>query len=432
MRSEGGENPSGRERHNKMLNRNKFHGDASDEIARTWRKRLPLAKFVAGKIPETVVGGVLVGFTERRIIENLLDEFVDGEALVQNHHSDVDELRGVFPDDADTEKFPVTGSKDELQHAGRVADDVAPCIVFVKSAARAELHLLFRAGLFGLSGGGNLGNRVNAHGQKRCDTLLVLEAEGMANGDAALFDRSGRERGKSDDITRGVNSGNRCAVVGVHRNVAAVVEGEPGFFECESVHGGAPARGKKGGLRLEQFPAFHFQANARRGILNFGGAFVEQEVHAETCQAVMKSVGDFNVKKGKQAVAAINESDLDAKRHENRRVLATDDAAADHRKALGDALHLKKGVGVESVNVIKCDFGRTVRLGAGGDQNNFAMQPAHAVCSGYSHGVRILEGSLAVKQLNPVELEIFLDAAPLHLHDFAFMVHEIVDRQILF
>ena len=42
------------------------------------------------------------------------------------------------------------------------------------------------------------------------------------------------------------------------------------------------------------------------------------------------------------------------------------------------------------------------------------------------------EGGLAADQLDFVELEIFQDAAALHLDDFAFVVHEIVDRQIFF
>ena len=60
---------------------------------------------MAGQVAETVVGGVLVEFAERRIIENLFDEFVDGGAVVQDHQADVDEFGGVLVGDADAEKL---------------------------------------------------------------------------------------------------------------------------------------------------------------------------------------------------------------------------------------------------------------------------------------------------------------------------------------
>ena len=45
---------------------------------------LSLPEFVAGEIPEAVVSGVLISFTERRVVKDLLDEFVDGETFVQD------------------------------------------------------------------------------------------------------------------------------------------------------------------------------------------------------------------------------------------------------------------------------------------------------------------------------------------------------------
>src|SRR2546427_9772827 len=89
------------------------------------------AEFVASEIAEAVVGGVFVEFAERRIVENLLDKFVDGEAVVEDHHADVDELGGVFADDADAEKFSVGARKNEFEHSCGVASDVAPRVVLV-------------------------------------------------------------------------------------------------------------------------------------------------------------------------------------------------------------------------------------------------------------------------------------------------------------
>src|SRR5437899_9121119 len=51
-----------------------------------------LPQFVACQIAEAIVRGILISFAECRIIENLFDEFIDGEALVQNGQADVDEF----------------------------------------------------------------------------------------------------------------------------------------------------------------------------------------------------------------------------------------------------------------------------------------------------------------------------------------------------
>src|SRR6266446_4329120 len=149
------------------------------------RMESSFTQFVAGEIAEAVVGGVFVGFAERGVVEDLFDEFVDGEAVVEDHHADVDELGGVFADDADAEKFSVGASEDEFQHACGVASDMAPRIVLVKSAADNVVEFLFFAGLFSFSGGGDLRNGVNPHGQDRCDALFVLQMKSVAYSDAA-------------------------------------------------------------------------------------------------------------------------------------------------------------------------------------------------------------------------------------------------------
>src|SRR6266446_4725637 len=97
------------------------------------RMESSFAEFVAGEVAEAVVGGVFVGFAERGVVENLFDEFVDGEAVIEDHHADVDELGGVFADDADAEKFSVGASEDEFQHARGVTGDVATRVIFIKS-----------------------------------------------------------------------------------------------------------------------------------------------------------------------------------------------------------------------------------------------------------------------------------------------------------
>src|SRR6266478_9102877 len=119
---------------------------------------LAFAELVPSEVAEAVVGGVFIEFAERGVIENLLDEFVDGEAVVEDHHPDVDELGGVFADDADTEKFFIGAGEDELEQSGGVAGDVAAGVVLVKGAANDVIEFLFLAGLLGFAGGGNFWN----------------------------------------------------------------------------------------------------------------------------------------------------------------------------------------------------------------------------------------------------------------------------------
>ena len=97
---------------------------------------------MACEVAEAVVGRVLVRFAERRVVEDLLDEFVDGLVVVESHQADVDEFRGAFADQAYAEKLAVGASKDEFEHSGRVADDVAAGVVFVMGAPNTIVDFL--------------------------------------------------------------------------------------------------------------------------------------------------------------------------------------------------------------------------------------------------------------------------------------------------
>jgi hypothetical protein len=79
-------------------------------------------------------------------------------------------------------------------------------------------------------------------------------------------------------------------------------------------------------------------------------------VHAKSGEAVSKSIGDLIVEKWEKTIAPVNESDVNTEGFEDGGILAADDAAADDRQAFGNAVHLKKGVGVKSVNVVERDL----------------------------------------------------------------------------
>src|SRR6266850_3152093 len=334
---------------------------------------LAFAEFVAGEITEAVVGGVFVGFAEGGVVEDLLDEFVDGEAVVEDHHSNVDEFGGVFADDADAEKFSVGAGENELEHTCGIAGDVSTRVVRVESAADNVIEFLFLAGFFGFSSGGDFRNGVNAHGQQRCDALLVLQMKRVADGDASLLHGSGSERGETDHVARGVDVRNRGAVVFIHGDVATIVNGEAGFFESKAIDGGAPPGGEERGIGCEDFAALHREAHSVCRVFGFDGSLVKQEMHAEGGEAVAQTIGNLVVKKWKQTVAAVHEGDVHAESFEDGSIFATDDAAANDREAFGDAIHLEKRVRVERVNVVESDLSGPMRFGAGGDEEDFAF-----------------------------------------------------------
>src|SRR5277367_1899157 len=336
---------------------------------------------MTGEIAEAVVGGVFVRLAQCGIVEDLLDEFVDGLAVVEDHHSNMDKLGGALADQAHAEKFSIRAREYEFEHSRGVADDVAAGVVLVVGATDAIVDVFFLAGFFRFSGGGDFWNGVNAHRKHARDALFVLEAKGVANGYASLFHGSGSQRGKTDHIACGVNIGNRGPIVVVDWNIAAVVDGETGLFQREAIDCGAAACGKKGGFSLERFAAFHRKADPGRGILYFHRALVEQKAHAERGEAIAEAVGDFRVEERQEAIASVNERDLNSESDENGCVFTADDAAADHGEAFRDAVHLKKCVRIKRVNIIEGDLGRAMRLRTGGNQNDFAVQTTHAVCT---------------------------------------------------
>src|SRR5437762_262790 len=331
---------------------------------------LAFAELVPSEVAEAVVGGVFVGFAERGVIENLLDEFVDGETAVEGHHADVDEFGGVFADDTGAQEFFIGSGEDELEHARGISGDVTSGVVCVKRAAHDVVDFLFFAGFFGLTGSGYFRNRVNTHGEQRGNTLLVLQTKSVADGNAALLHGSRGQRGETDDVAGGVDMRNRRAIVFVDRDIAAIIDGQAGFLESQTIDGGAAAGGEQGGIGLERFAAFHGQTHAAGRVFGFDRAFVKQEMHTKGGEPVAKTIGNLIVEKWEKAVAPVHERDIHTKGFEDRSVFAADDAAADDSQAFRNAVHLKEGVGVKSVNVVEGDFRRTMGLGAGANEDD--------------------------------------------------------------
>ena len=149
-------------------------------------------------------------------------------------------------------------------------------------------------------------------------------------------------------------------------------------------------------------------------------------------KAVAQSISNFRVEERQQLVAAIDQGDIYAERHEDRSIFAANHAATDHRQTFGDAFHLQKSVGIKRMHVVESNFSGAIRLRAGGNQNDVAAQPANAVWRVHGDGVGIFECCLSAHQFDAVEFQILQNAPALHLDNCPFVMHEIVDGQIFF
>ena len=84
------------------------------------------------------------------------------------------------------------------------------------------------------------------------------------------------------------------------------------------------------------------------------------------------------------------------------------------------------------MDIVEGDLRRAMRLRARGDEDHIALEPARAVGSRDHNRVTVFEGRLAANELNLVQRQILQNPAALHVHDFAFVMHEVVHSEILF
>src|SRR5438093_13669607 len=74
-----------------------------------------------------IEGGDLVGVGEGRVVEDRVDEVVDGETPRHRRLADVDELRGGGPEDVNAFEGARVGVDQQLQQPGVVASDLPAC-----------------------------------------------------------------------------------------------------------------------------------------------------------------------------------------------------------------------------------------------------------------------------------------------------------------
>src|SRR5271154_3092955 len=150
---------------------------------------LSLAEFVAGEVSQTIVRGVFIHFRKRRIVEYEVDEEVESSSRLEDHHSQMNELGGIFADDVDAEQLAIAAPEQQLHQAGGVARDQAASVVLVVGTPDDVVNFLFLAAFLRFTDGRNFRNRIYAHGKHRGQALFVVKLESMADGYAPLFHR---------------------------------------------------------------------------------------------------------------------------------------------------------------------------------------------------------------------------------------------------
>src|SRR5207247_3934281 len=226
---------------------------SSSESARSALQRL-----------EPVVGRVLVGVAEGGVVEDHVDERVDGAAGVEHHEPDVDELRRALADDVDAEQGLVGGPEHELDQASEVATDLAARVLLVQCPTHAVFDALLAAALLRLAGHGELGDRVNGERQDRIQPGLVPEVEGMDHGHSGLLHRGRGQGGEADDVPGGIDVRDRRLVPVIDGEVTSLADGKADALEPET-SGIAEAPGRdQDALRLDRVPALQAEEQGLR------------------------------------------------------------------------------------------------------------------------------------------------------------------------
>ena len=253
----------------------------------------------------------------------------------------------------------------------------------------------------------------------------------MTHGHPRLLHGRGGEGWEADDVPRRVDVLGGGAVVGVHREQAAIVDVEAGALERQPAHVGDATAGHQDGIHLEPGAALEIEANA----VGVGGvarhALAQPHIDAEELHLQAQAVGDLHVEKGEQAIAAVDQRHPDAEGGEHGGVLAPDDARADHGERGGQPLHGQDLVAVVHARIRERDVPAARGYGAGGDEDHLSVQHALGAVGGpHADGVRILEARLAADEVDGVALDVGAHHLAQRAHDLLLAVHEVVHREV--
>src|SRR5271157_4966069 len=375
----------------------------------------PAASGEAGDLPHLVhrvQGGDLVGLGQGRVVEDGIDEVVDGAATAHDGLADVDQFGGAGAEHVDAEQIPGIQRHQELQDPVGIADDLPAGQFPVARDADLEGHVVLGELLFGPPYEADLGNAVDADRMQVADRVQRLPA-GVMRRDPALFGGGGRQGGETDYVADRVDVRHRGPEALVHHDPAALVGGQAGRVQVEIVAGPLPAGRVHDGVGGDLLPAQQRRDGALGPRLDRGHRLGEPEGDGEIAQVVLERLDHLDVTELEHPVALLHDRDLGAEGREHGRVLDPDHAGArDHHRAR-DRLQVDDPVGGDDGALVELDAGRPGGPGAGGDHDLVRAGPADAALAAVDlHGVRVQEAARTGHGRDPVTGEL----AAHHVH----------------
>jgi hypothetical protein len=130
---------------------------------------------------------VFVDVAQGRVVEDRVDEEVDVAAEAQAGQTDVNQFAGELADDVHAQELAARDFEDHFDHPLGVADDLAAAVIAVFVLADDIRNIRVFAFFFGFAHLGNLRDREDAGGKNRGELGLVVQAKGVAHGQAALL-----------------------------------------------------------------------------------------------------------------------------------------------------------------------------------------------------------------------------------------------------
>ena len=127
----------------------------------------------------------------------------------------------------------------------------------------------------------------------------------------------------------------------------------------------------------------------------------------------------------------IDQMHLDAEGGEDGCVLAADHSCPHHGQTGGDLPDLQDRVAVANAFVIEWHVRRAIGRGAGGDQDDFALQLLLAKLVGDCDLCRRDKARLALVSIDGVPAEVLIDSPPFLFQHLVLAIHEVVDGDSL-
>ena len=324
-----------------------------------------------------------------------------------------------------------------------LADDVRNICVF--------------AFFFGFAHLGNLRDREDAGRKNRGELGLVVQAKGVAHGEATLLHAGAGQGGRADDVAGDVDAGDRGLIgdriepvgafaLGIRaflHQQAVLIDRDAQFLQSQVLCVAVTAESVEDRIGRQDLAALEFDVDLavfgddrRRVFLGVGEAFVHAQFDAVAAHAAHEFLADLTVEQGIQCPRfGMDQRGLDAQSVEETGVFRSDDAAADHHHRFGKLLHLQHGGGIENIVVVELNIFGPRRSRAGGDENDPSADFFHgAVGTGDLDRVGIDDASDAghAGDVVPGGGEVAGGALLFAALDEVLAVHEAVQRDVGF